>query len=179
MSVFTNPASRSAEQGKAYTTAILDVLADRAPLDVLGQTESALRTAIAGLSRKQLTQPEAPKKWSIVQVLQHLADSDLVWGWRLRMVLTHDRPTLTGYDQDLWAERLRYEQADAEQALRDFSVLRQANLRLLKRATADDLKRVGMHNERGAESVEHMMNLYAGHDLVHLRQIDRIRRTLE
>src|SRR3954470_13205194 len=77
MSVFTNPASSSKEQGKVYTAAILDLLGDRKPLDVLGHTESELRKRIDGLTPKQLAQHEAPGKWSIAQVLQHLADSDL------------------------------------------------------------------------------------------------------
>ena len=175
MSVFTNPASSSKEEARAYTAAILGLLGDREPLHVLARTESELRAAIDGLSAKQLATPEAPGKWSITQVLQHLADSDLVWGWRLRMVLAEDRPPLTGYDQDRWADRLGYADADPEQAVREFGVLRAANLRLLARASPSDLQRVGLHSERGEESVAHMMRLYAGHDLLHLRQIARIR----
>lgn len=178
MSVFTNPASSSKEQGKAYTSAVLGLLGDRKPLDVLQKTEGALRAAIAGLSRQQLVKPEAPDKWSIAQVLQHYADSDLVWGWRLRMVLSHDRPQITGYDQDAWANRLGYADADPQQALQDFSVLRGANLRLIQRASPADLQRVGVHSERGEESVAHMMRLYAGHDLLHLNQIERIKNSL-
>jgi hypothetical protein len=94
------------------------------------------------------------------------------------MVLSHDRPQLTGYDQDLWAERLRYDEAGADQALQDFSLLRRANLLLLARASGEDLKRVGVHAERGAESVEHMIRLCAGHDLLHLEQLARIRRAV-
>jgi DinB superfamily len=92
--------------------------------------------------------------------------------------LAHDRPPLTGYDQDLWAERLGYVEADADQAMDDFGLLRRANLRLLARASDEDLKRVGVHAERGAESVEHMIRLYAGHDLLHLEQLARIRRAI-
>jgi uncharacterized damage-inducible protein DinB len=176
MSVFTNPASRSPEHAAAYVSAVLDLLGDQEPIEVLEQTEGALRRAIDGLSRKQLTEPEAPGKWSVRHVVQHLADSELVWGWRLRMLLAHARPRITGYDQDLWAERLGYEETDTEQALKEFAVLRGANLRLLGRASREDLARVGVHAERGEESVAHMMRLYAGHDLLHLKQIDRIRK---
>ena len=175
MSVFTNPASRSREEAKAYTTAIFGLLGDRNPLHVLQRTDKALQKAVDGLSVRQISKREAPNKWSIKHVLQHLADSEIVWAWRLRMVLAHDRPPLTGYDQDLWADRLGYDDVHAEDALSAFSVLRKSNIRLVKRASAEDLKRVGVHAERGEESVEHMMRLYAGHDLLHLRQIDRIR----
>jgi DinB superfamily len=175
MSVFTNPASRSAEQAAAYTSAVLELLGARNPIEVLQDTFPALEQVRGGLSMEQVTQPEAPGKWSIRHVLQHLADSELIWGYRLRMVLAHDRPRLTGYDQDLWAERLGYDEADADQALQDFSVLRRANLRVLARASDEDLKRAGVHAERGEESVEHMIRLYAGHDLLHLEQLARIR----
>jgi uncharacterized damage-inducible protein DinB len=178
MSVFTNPASRSAEQAAAYTAAVLDLLGARNPVEALQNTSSALEQIRQGLSTEQITQPEAPGKWSIRHVLQHMADSELVWGYRLRMVLAHDRPPLTGYDQDLWAERLGYDETDADQALEDFVVLRRANLRLLARASDEDFKRVGVHAERGAESVEHMIRLYAGHDLLHLEQLARIRRAV-
>ena len=178
MSVFTNPASRSAEQAKAYTAAVLVLLGTQQPMEVLRHTATALRGAVDGLSEREITEPEAPRKWSVRHVLQHLADSELVWGYRLRMVLASDRPQLTGYDQDLWAERLRYQEADARQALHDFTVLRTANLLLFARASEEDLKRFGVHAERGEESVEHMIRLYAGHDLLHLRQLDRIRRAV-
>jgi uncharacterized damage-inducible protein DinB len=178
MSVFTNPSSRSAEQGAAYTAAVLELLGARNPIEVLQNTVSDLKQFRDGLSTEQVTQPEAPGKWSIRHVLQHLADSELVWGYRLRMVLAHDRPRLTGYDQDLWAKRLGYDEASADQALEDFGVLRLTNLRLLTRASNEDLKRVGVHAERGEESVEHMIRLYAGHDLLHLEQLARIRRAV-
>lgn len=178
MSVFTNPSSRSPEHAKTYISAVLGLLADRDPVEVLEQMPAALRRAADGLTPRQASQPEAPGKWSVRQVLQHLADSELVWGYRLRMVWAQNRPPLTGYDQDLWAERLRYDEADIEHSLQEFTVLRHANLRLLRRASREDLKRVGVHAERGEESVEHMIRLYAGHDLLHLRQLDRIRQTL-
>jgi hypothetical protein len=119
--------------------------------------------------------PEAPGKWSVNEVLQHLADSELVFGWRIRLLLAHDRPTITGYDQDRWAERLGYAEGDPRDAIERFGVLRRANLRLLERASPADLQRVGVHAERGEESLAHIIRLYAGHDLLHLRQIERIR----
>lgn len=176
VTVFTNPASRSVEQAKVYTAAVLDLVGDRDPIEVLRSTESTLSTFLGGLSPTELTQPEAAGKWSIRHVVRHLADSELVWGYRLRLVLAQDRPRLTGYDQDLWADRLGYGEADARDALGEFAMLRRANLRLLARASDADLERVGVHSERGDESVQHMIRLYAGHDLLHIRQIDRIRR---
>lgn len=178
MSVFTNPAAGSIQQAKAYTAAILELVAAQSPIGVLKETPSAVRKTIAGLSDSQVAEPEARGRWSMRHVVQHLADSELVWGYRLRMVLAHDRPPLTGYDQDLWAERLRYDDVSVTNALDDFTSLRRSNLRLLSGLSDDDLERVGVHAERGEESVEHMVRLYAGHDLLHLRQLDRIRRAV-
>ena len=175
MSVFTNSASRSIDQAKAYTAAILRLLGSRDPMDVLRATPDAMRAAVAGLTEPQLSQPEAPGKWSMRHVVRHLADSELVYGYRLRLVLSQDRPTITGYDQDLWADRLSYGEAPVDHALDDFATLRRSNLRLLSAATADDFDRVGMHVERGEESVAHMVKMCAGHDLLHLAQLERIR----
>jgi DinB superfamily len=178
MSVFTNPASRSIEQARAYTTAVLELLGSKDPIDVLRNTPDEVRKLAAGLTERELSQPEADGKWSIRHVVRHLADSDLVWGYRMRLVLAQDRPMLTGYDQDRWAERLRYDQAPVEEALEDFRVLRRSNLRLIVNTSSADFERVGVHAERGEESVAHMIRLYAGHDLLHLAQIARIRQAI-
>jgi hypothetical protein len=179
MSIFTNSAARSREDARAYTAAILDLLGDQDPVSVLRDTPAAVRDGIRGLSAEQMATPEAPDKWSIRHVIRHLADSEIVWGWRLRLVLAQERPTLTGYDQDLWAERLRYARADVNESLEEFGVLRRGHLRLLAAATADDLRRIGVHTERGDESAGQMLRMYAGHDLLHIEQIARIRRAVE
>jgi uncharacterized damage-inducible protein DinB len=175
MSVFTNSASRSAAEAGEYTAAILGLLGSRDPHEVLESTPQALRDAIAGVSDEQLSRPESPGKWSMRQVVRHLADSELVWGYRLRMVLAHDRPAISGYDQDLWAERLGYAGANVAHAVDEFAVLRRGHLALLSAASTADLARVGVHSERGEESVMHMIRMYAGHDLLHIRQLARIR----
>lgn len=175
MSIFTNSAARSKEEAGAYTAAVLGLLGDQKPFAVLSKTPSALAKAIARVSPARLRKREAPGKWSIAQVLQHLADSELVYGWRLRLILSHDRPAITGYDQDAWADRLDYEHAEPKQALKDFAALRAANLRVLRKTTPADLARVGIHSERGEESIGHLIKLYAGHDILHLNQIARIK----
>src|SRR5687768_18261142 len=178
MSVFSNRSVDPPQERAKYSKAVLDLVGGRQPISVLRETPAAAARAIEGLSPAQLRKPEAPGKWSIAQVLQHLADSDLVWGWRVRLILAQDRPPLTGYDQDLWAERLHYADADAQEALEQLRVLRRGNLALIARATPEDLERVGVHSERGEESVGYLCGLYAGHDLLHLRQIERIRATV-
>lgn len=174
MSIFTNPASSSKEDANAYTTALLDLLGSRPPLDVLQATPARARELIADVADARLMTAEAPGKWSVRHVLTHLADSDVVWGWRLRIILAQDRPPIQGYDQDAWADLLHYGETDAHLSLDTFTALRRWNLRLVANATADELQRVGVHAERGEESVQHLMKLYAAHDLLHLNQITRI-----
>ena len=178
MSDLQNPASGAAAQAEAYVAALMAALGSREPMQVLAETPATLRRAVAGLSPEQERTPEAAGKWSVKQVVQHLADAELVGGFRYRMALTHDSPTLPGYDQDLWAERLRYQESDLQAALNDFATLRAANLRLLRAATPADMRRIVRHAERGDESVEKMIRMFAGHDTVHLRQIARIREAI-
>jgi hypothetical protein len=179
MSIFTNPPTGAAHNAAGYVAAVLDLLGDRDPLAVLRETPAALHGATSGLSATLLQRPEYEGKWSVAQVLQHLADSELVWAWRVRLILAQERPTITGYDQDLWADRLGYRQADPGEALKLFEVVRGANVRLVERAAPVDLHRVGVHVERGEESLAHLLRLNAGHDLLHRRQIERIRRAIE
>lgn len=175
MSELSYSAATAVEMASAYTVALEAALGPRDPLEVLAETPAALQQAVAGLSKEQWSAPERPGKWAIVQVLQHLADSELISGFRIRMILAHDRPTLPGYDQDLLATRLHYNESTLATAVGDFTTLRQANLRLLRRASAGDFTRVMLHAERGEESLAKMVRLLAGHDVVHLRQITRIR----
>ena len=174
MSVFTNPAAGAEGSAQAYIDATLDILGDRVPLTVLREGPSAFGDMIHGRSLEDLGRPEAPGKWSAAALAQHMADSETVWAYRLRMVLAHDRPTLEGYDQDAWSARLHYADADAHEALTRFEVLRRTNLALLDSLAPEEWDRVSVHSERGEESVRHMARLYAGHDLVHRRQMARI-----
>ena len=176
MSIYTNSASSTPAETAAYVGGLLGLLADQDPVEVLRKTPSALEVFLATVPEQILTVPEAPGKWAIRDVFAHLADSELMGGVRLRMVLAQDRPTLIGYDQDLWSDRLRYSEVDVRRALEQFAVLRRSNLRLWENLSPADLTRVGLHNERGEESLGHMRNLYAGHDILHLNQLDRIRR---
>lgn len=177
-SPFSNPVGRAPDQAQAYVRSILDLLGGRDPLEVMQRTAPELANRIAGLTPDQLGRPEAPGKWSIHQVVVHLADSEVVFGWRLRVVIAQDRPVITGFDQDAWAERLGGAYADTGAAIRQLAVLREGHVALLRSLHDADWDRVGQHAERGPESVRLMAQLYAGHDLVHLRQMARIRSSL-
>jgi hypothetical protein len=175
MSVLSGTGILAPEDASAYTAALLHLLGTQDPLVVLRETPAALRVAVERLSPTQLGQREAPGKWSTRMVVQHLADAELVGAFRLRMILAHERPAIGPYDQDRWAEKLHYESADIEEALEQFAVLRRANLQFWTSVTPSELARVGVHAERGEESVAQMRRLYAGHDLAHRQQLARIR----
>jgi hypothetical protein len=175
MSVLSNLASSTPDEIAAYVAALLRLLGDQNPVAVLTKTPAAIEQLLAGVPAGKMKTPEAPGKWSITEVVAHLADAELVGGFRLRMMMAHDRPALPGYDQDLWASRLKYRDADVREAFDQFAALRRANVKIWGSLGPQDLARVSVHSERGEESLEHMRRLYAGHDILHLRQLERIR----
>lgn len=131
--------------------------------------------AFKGLTTAQLRTPEREGKWSIAEVVRHVADAELVASFRYRMIIAHDQPQIAGYDQDLWSRNLHYAESDVEESLEQFRVLRNVNVRLLSALNEEERARTGIHSERGVESVNQLMALLAAHDIVHTKQIERIR----
>ena len=107
--------------------------------------------------------------------MAHLADSEVILGSRYRLVAAHDRPVLVGYDQDAFVVMLGVENTTTADLLDDFALARAVNLGLLDRLPLESFERVGLHTERGEESILKMLAMYAGHDLHHLRQIETLR----
>lgn len=175
MSEFANPAGGAAAAASSYTQRLLALLGDQDPWRIWNELLPALEQSIAGLSPEQLRRAEKPGKWSIQQVIQHLADSEWVYGYRFRQVVAQSGAPLAGYDQDGWARELRYEESDPREALETIRFLRGRTTKVLQSLNQEQWARYGMHSERGRESVEHIFKLLAAHDLVHRRQIERIR----
>lgn len=163
----------------AYREALLERLGQDDPIDALATLFERLPAALEGLDEEGVARPEAEGKWSILEVVCHLADAELMQAWRIRRTLTEDRPTLAPMDQDVWASRLDYRNAHLEEALEQLRILRLSNLRLASHLTDEELDRVSFHPERGEESVRTILGLLAGHDAVHLDQIARIRASRE
>ncbi len=172
----SNPASQAQKNAAAYVNLLMDLLGDRDPFSVQEEQLSVLEKEIAGLDDAILRRPEKPGKWSILQVLQHLADSELVVRYRMRFVLAQPGAEIIGYDQDLWASGLHYNEADLAGTLELLRVLREANLKMLHSLSDEEMERYGLHSERGPESVRKMLRMAAGHDLLHRNQIKRIKR---
>ena len=175
MSSFSNSAANAKANAAAYTKALLDKLGNRDPLEVLAETPADVRSLIESVDDATLRRPEREGKWSMLQVAQHLADVELVVGFRYRMPVAQDNPPLQGYDQDLWVQKLwRGDEAIAD-VLAQFEPIRAANLRFLRQLRPEEWQRAGLHAERGPESVRHTARLAAGHDLVHRAQLRRVR----
>jgi hypothetical protein len=171
---FANPAGGAAAAAQTYVRALLDLLGDQDPLEIAAQQLSWLERRTAGLDDATLRRPEAPGKWSAIEVIQHLADTEVVYAWRTRQVLTMDRPEIQAYDQDAWARTLGYAAMPLDVALEQLRGVRAANLRLWRSLTPAERAREGLHSERGPESLDLLIRMMGAHDLVHRRQIDRV-----
>ena len=145
------------------------------PFLALFEAPQKLRKLLKGLTEKQLSRRPAPGKWSIKEIVAHLADGEVILGSRYRLIAAHDKPAIPGYDQDLFVEKLGVGNTTTDELLDDFEMARMLNIDLLARLPDEALDRVGIHSERGEESIWTIMTLYAGHDRVHLAQVETIR----
>ena len=145
------------------------------PVEVMAESPDRLRRLVRGLSERQLSKKPAPGKWSIKEIVAHLSDGEVILGSRYRFIAAHDRPPILGYDQDAFVERLGVANAKTADLIDDFAMARAVNLGLLDRLAEPDWDRVGIHAERGEESIRKIVFMYAGHDRHHIRQIETIR----
>ncbi len=117
----------------------------------------------------------APGKWSIRQVIAHLADSELVGAQRFRQVIAEDNPALGAFDQDAWARNLDYARKQPKQSLESFRRVRAENYELLKSLPESAFERTGVHAERGPLTLRQLLEGYAEHAESHARQMQAIR----
>lgn len=139
---------------------------------ILASTPGALAEALAAIGDENLSIPPAPGKWSATEIVCHLADCELVFGFRLRQTLAEDKPTLQPFDQEKWAAT--YGGVSAGHALEVFSALRGWNLRLLEDVLPAAAARPTFHPERGTMTFQTIVETMAGHDLNHLGQLQRM-----
>ncbi|MGA7472744.1 MAG: DinB family protein [Candidatus Sulfotelmatobacter sp.] len=144
------------------------------PLVVQAATAKKLERLIKGKSTAKLRKRPAPDKWSVSEILAHLADAETVGSFRMRLILGAPGTPIAAFDQDAWVTSGHYEKRDPRKSLEVFRALREANLALLKSLTPEQWKHYGMHAERGQESIEHSVRMFAGHDINHLQQIEKI-----
>jgi hypothetical protein len=144
------------------------------PLDLQRQTAVVLAELVARASQAQLTARPAPDKWSVGEILAHLAEDEIATAWRYRQMVEQDGVELAGFDQDLWARMGGYASRKAEDSLALFRLLRMANLQFLEQLTPEQWECCGIHPERGRITVRDLAIHMAGHDANHVEQIRRI-----
>jgi hypothetical protein len=162
------------ETPQEYVQRILGNLKGQDPMEVLGATSGRLRRYVRDTPIEVLRRRPAPDKWSAVEIVAHLADVEIVMGWRFRLILAHDGVAVQAFDQDEWVRNLRYQDTDPTESVDQFEPARIANLRLLRRVEPSRLENHGVHPERGRETVAHLARLIAGHDLNHLAQLESL-----
>lgn len=162
------------EPPQEYTRRILANVGALDPLTVQAETPAKLERLVKGLPSSRLRERPAPDKWSAAEILAHLADAELVTAWRIRQILGAPGTPIQAYDQNSWAAAGHYEQRDPQKSLQIIRTLREANLALLKSLAPEQWKQYGLHAERGEESIERIARMMAGHDLNHLKQLEKI-----
>jgi len=147
-------------------------LGNQDPIRVLSATPLRLQELAKSLGDSRIEQPIAPGKWSPRQIFIHLADCELAFGFRYRQTLAEDNHTVQPFDQDKWAGA--YAAYDARQALETFAALRRWNLALISKLTPEQMQKSVMHPERGQETFLRLVEISAGHDINHLRQLEGV-----
>jgi hypothetical protein len=161
-----------AESFEQYRVRVLTYLGDRDPMRVLGATCRQLERLVQHVPARVLAERPAVGKWSVREILAHMADAELAIGWRFRNMIATPGVRLQWWDETLWSRACRYAWIPVPQSLRSFRALRESNLHLL-RSVPRGLWRAshGVHEKRGRQTVEEFVKMEAAHDLNHLRQV--------
>jgi hypothetical protein len=172
--LFLPPEDEMNEIPQQYTQRILGYVESKEPLAVQAATADKLDRLIKGMSTAELRKRPAPEKWSVSEIIAHLADGEIVGGFRMRFILGSPGSPVVAYDQDKWVTSGHYDKRDPQKSVEMFRVLREGNLALLRSLEPEQWKHYGMHSERGQESIEQIVRMFAGHDINHLQQIEKI-----
>lgn len=164
------------ETPQQYTQRILGYLQGKKPVEVLASTPRQVAALVKGVTKKRLAKRPAPEKWSVTEILAHLADVEIVQDFRLRLILGSNGTPIQGFDQDVWAQYSEYAKHDPSLSLEAFRAARERTVRLLKSLPRGMWDNYGMHSERGKETVTRVTEMMAGHDINHLGQIRQILR---
>lgn len=157
------------------------LLEDRDPTEVLRSTPGHLTDLLKRLSPETIEHKPGPNKWSIREILCHMADCELAWAWRLRLIYgspnDHTGPLLQAFDQDPWSRAYDGSCYTTATARSTWNSVRQWNLALIEGFSEEDKRRPANHEELGAVTLWHMVEIAAGHDLHHLAGLEKLSRT--
>jgi hypothetical protein len=170
----TSGAGQKAETPGQYQARLAGYVRGKDALALQREAPPALERLIAGVSEERLRRQPSPKKWSVVEILAHLAEDELSSSWRYRQMIEHNGEQLLGFDQDEWARLGNYCSWNAREALEMFRLLREANLRMLAQLSAEQWECGGIHSERGRLTVRELAIHMAAHDINHIKQIERL-----
>ena len=146
-------------------------------LDAAEQNPKQVAAAVLGLPEKILRFKPAPDKWCILEVLGHLADVEIVYGYRLRQMLADKKPVIAPMDQDDWARSLGHTDTPPAELVALYGLNRHANLRLLRRLKPGDLAKSAFHPEREKDfTVAELIETMGTHGASHLAQIERLKK---
>jgi hypothetical protein len=162
------------ETAQQYSQRILSYVEGKEPLTVQAATADTLDHLIKRVPTSELCKRPSSEKWSVSEIIAHLADGEIVGAFRMRFILGSPGSPVVAYDQDKWVISGHYDERDPQKSVGLFRVLREANLALLESLDPQQWKHYGMHSERGQESIEHIVRMFAGHDINHVRQIEKI-----
>jgi DinB superfamily len=157
-----------------YVQRIRGNVAGKDPLKVQAATAKKLAGLIKGATTSKLRKRPEPEKWSVAEIMAHLAEAEIVISWRLRAILGAPGIAIQAYDQDAWAQGGQYAKRDARKSLEEFRALREMNLAFYKRLQPGQWNHHGTHAERGEESIGRIAEMMAGHDINHLEQVEKI-----
>ena len=134
--------------------------------------------ALAGYPAGRLTDRPIPGKWSAAEIVHHLADSEMQSAIRLRKLLAESAPVIQGYDQDVWATALHYQERPIEPALLAFRAARESTSQLFDLMSEADWRKLGWHSASGSYHCERWLEIYAEHAHGHAGQIARLKAAL-
>jgi uncharacterized damage-inducible protein DinB len=144
---------------------------DRAVIEAYAAGPARLRAAVQGLTRAELTARPGPGKWSILEVVVHIADSDAISIDRMKRMICEDNPSLLYADETAYVERLHTHEQDLEDALTLLEVGRRQWARVLRLLPDEVFERTGQHNRAGTVTVGRMVASYVKHLNDHLQFI--------
>jgi len=145
-------------------------------ISLLGKTPQLLETLLGDLPGELLRWKPQPDRWSISEVLAHLAALEQVYAERVRRIMAEDSPPLAKYDLDGAKAGQEYARGSADENLGHFTRTRRSSLALLAGLPPSAGVRTAIHSELGAITLAHLLNEWANHDLGHLRQISELYR---